>query len=83
MKTIAGAILIVAASVFYHARIELAERKIGYIERMGLIKVCLLGSAVTGVAGILLILTELRISGTNSKEHQPDPTSTGSQDQGE
>ena len=55
MKTIAGAILIVAAAIFYHARTDLAGRSIAYDERMGMIKVCQVASAVSGIAGILLV----------------------------
>ena len=55
MKTIAGATLIVAAAIFYHARTDLAGRKIGYDERMGMIKVCQVASSVSSVAGIILV----------------------------
>ena len=55
MKTIAGTILIVAAAIFYHARTDLAGRKIGYDERNEMIRTCQVASVLSGIAGVFLI----------------------------
>jgi Mn2+/Fe2+ NRAMP family transporter len=64
MKAITGAILIVAAAVFFQARVDVASSQIAFVEAKELARISHAASLLFGIAGMLLIGIELlQVSG--------------------
>jgi hypothetical protein len=59
MKAITGAILIVAAAIFFQARVDLASGQIAFVEAKELARISLAASLLLGIAGVLFIGIEL------------------------
>jgi Mn2+/Fe2+ NRAMP family transporter len=59
MKAITGAILIVAAAIFFHAHVDVASSQIAFVEAKELARISQAASLLFGIAGILLVGTEL------------------------
>lgn len=54
MKAITGAILIVAAAIFFLARVDVASSQIAFVEAKELARISHAASLLFGIAGILL-----------------------------
>jgi hypothetical protein len=59
MKAITGSILIVAAAIFFQARVDLASSQIAIVEAKELARISHAASLLFGIAGVLLIGIEL------------------------
>jgi hypothetical protein len=59
MKAITGAILIVAAAIFFQARVDVASSQFAFVEAKELARISHAASLLFGIAGILLIGIEL------------------------
>ena len=55
MKAITGAILIVAAALFFQARVDVASSQIGFVEAKELMRISHAASLLCGITGVLLI----------------------------
>jgi hypothetical protein len=59
MKAITGSILIVAAAIFFQARVDVASSQIAFVEAKELARISHAASLLFGIAGVLLIGMEL------------------------
>ncbi len=57
MKTIAGAVLIVAAAIFYHARIEVEGSPVSHDSRKQIVRTCQVSAVLCGSVGLILLST--------------------------